>query len=621
MYDLGTTGLGWCNNKEVNTVTGINTVSTGTTERVNRRHETCTKQKKHWSLRLVLELDGLMTWHVVGKASCQVTVGGQVTCVDVWITLKNDAMGNMRDGRVHQHLEEAVVEHEVPVCCWKRWSRSRVCVPAWRAWTRASEQSTIHTKACRRSMLSSFESFVLRVSPRSFDCQCVASDWKAAVVPDVLMKLYRCTRESRPRRAESSLHTTTTQHRNTYRAGALLLNHPGLRSTRVGPGRTHSYTSAQKGRPWVARPHVSRTRQRSYTPQGVLTWWRSATLPRHSNNFHSHTTCRFKRKWQVRGILADDTREWAERNLMIVEDDTDETATAATIRGLLQLTMTDCDDVALRPQPVPNPIGNQIFPLSSCLRQVCEVWPRPWPWSCWRHEACQIWRHLIRSVNTSSNRRVDDRHARAQFDQLAYRRPFSASSVEWSGYHNSHAQFRRWGQETVLYQVRCRRPGLWRVDLRHWQQWPRPRWRCEALSTKSVPTTDVGVAVARVERLDLYSSQFTSAHRSQEHFPVMTVSYIWFCLRHRWADDPPRDEQHNPPQFVPCGSPRPLVFPWLCAWLLCGHAEFVMNCSAVANFPEGVTQPNARGFMCSPAISEVLGCRGECVARAVEIVL
>ena len=48
--------------------------------------------------------------------------------------------------------------------------------------------------------------------------------------------------------------------------------------------------------------------------------------------------------------------------------------------------------------------------------------------------------------------------------------------------------------------------------------------------------------------------------------------------------------------------------------LLCGHAEFVMNCSAVADFPESVTQQNARGFMCSPAISEVLGCRCECVA-------
>ena len=44
--------------------------------------------------------------------------------------------------------------------------------------------------------------------------------------------------------------------------------------------------------------------------------------------------------------------------------------------------------------------------------------------------------------------------------------------------------------------------------------------------------------------------------------------------------------------------------------LLCIHAEFVMSCTAVANLPEGVTKLNARGFMCSPAISEVLGCRG-----------
>ena len=31
--------------------------------------------------------------------------------------------------------------------------------------------------------------------------------------------------------------------------------------------------------------------------------------------------------------------------------------------------------------------------------------------------------------------------------------------------------------------------------------------------------------------------------------------------------------------------------------LLCGHAEFAMNCSAIANFPQSLTQPNARGFM------------------------
>ena len=51
-----------------------------------------------------------------------------------------------------------------------------------------------------------------------------------------------------------------------------------------------------------------------------------------------------------------------------------------------------------------------------------------------------------------------------------------------------------------------------------------------------------------------------------------------------------------------------------CSALLCIHAYFFMSCTAVANFPEGVAKLNARGFMCSPAIREV-------VARVVQIVL
>ena len=47
----------------------------------------CTKRMKHSSVKLVLEPDGLMTWQGVNKASCQVTVGGNVADVNVSITI------------------------------------------------------------------------------------------------------------------------------------------------------------------------------------------------------------------------------------------------------------------------------------------------------------------------------------------------------------------------------------------------------------------------------------------------------------------------------------------------------------------------------------------------------
>ena len=55
--------------------------------------------------------------------------------------------------------------------------------------------------------------------------------------------------------------------------------------------------------------------------------------------------------------------------------------------------------------------------------------------------------------------------------------------------------------------------------------------------------------------------------------------------------------------------------------LLRGHTEFTMDCSAIANFPEGVAKFDACGFMCSPAISKILGCCGEHVTRAVQVIL
>ena len=54
---------------------------------MTKLHEICTKRKKHGSLKLVLEPDGLITWQGVNKAACQVTVGGNVAYVDVSITI------------------------------------------------------------------------------------------------------------------------------------------------------------------------------------------------------------------------------------------------------------------------------------------------------------------------------------------------------------------------------------------------------------------------------------------------------------------------------------------------------------------------------------------------------
>ena len=41
--------------------------------------------------------------------------------------------------------------------------------------------------------------------------------------------------------------------------------------------------------------------------------------------------------------------------------------------------------------------------------------------------------------------------------------------------------------------------------------------------------------------------------------------------------------------------------------LLCIHAYFFVICTELANFPEGVAGLNDRGFVCSPAVSEVQG--------------
>ena len=58
----------------------------------------------------------------------------------------------------------------------------------------------------------------------------------------------------------------------------------------------------------------------------------------------------------------------------------------------------------------------------------------------------------------------------------------------------------------------------------------------------------------------------------------------------------------------------PLYFECSLQRLLCIHAWFFMSCTAVANFPEGVAKLNACGFMCSPTIREVFGCRGQWVS-------
>ena len=55
--------------------------------------------------------------------------------------------------------------------------------------------------------------------------------------------------------------------------------------------------------------------------------------------------------------------------------------------------------------------------------------------------------------------------------------------------------------------------------------------------------------------------------------------------------------------------------------LLCIDAYYFMSCTSVANFPEGVAKFDALGLVCSPAVRKFFGCRGQCVARAVQIVL
>ena len=75
----------------------------------------------------------------------------------------------------------------------------------------------------------------------------------------------------------------------------------------------------------------------------------------------------------------------------------------------------------------------------------------------------------------------------------------------------------------------------------------------------------------------------------------------------------------------PCGSPHPLVFPWLCACVCNAFFSSTLNSSWTARrLPTSLKALKKLSPVASCAtqqFSEVLGCRGECVARAVQIVL